>query len=177
MFLYLFNKLFVFTVKLYCIKITSLSDLIVSVKEWALLRLCLHEDESKTTRICHCRPHMIGIRRFRSYSLRPEFSNISVLGRTRVAEPPPKRIRFPDIRSRGGRSQYLRPQSTTLLLVHAAISPWWIIDATTMFSAEPELAPAGRRYAVSLYKPVGLSHTHTQFQKEVNNCRLISIAK
>ena len=28
------------------------------------------------------------IRRFREYSLRPEFSNISVLGRMRVAEPP-----------------------------------------------------------------------------------------
>ena len=52
------------------------------------LWLRLHDDESKTTRLCHRHPHVKGIRRFREYSLRPEFSNISVLGRMRVAEPP-----------------------------------------------------------------------------------------
>ena len=52
------------------------------------LWLRLHDDESKTTRLCHRHPHVKGIRRFREYSLWPEFSNISVLGRMRVAEPP-----------------------------------------------------------------------------------------
>merc|ERR1712131_326433 len=51
-------------------------------------RLRPHDAESETTRICHCHPHVKGKRRFREYSLRPEFSKISVLERMRVAEPP-----------------------------------------------------------------------------------------